>query len=101
MRGILVLVLLLAGCGAEPVALCEDLVDAFVDKAVECEMDGDAARTAVLDMVAGGSCESVVDLRDPKSFTDQCIPWVEALTCVEFSSPDLELHASCDEQFAQ
>jgi hypothetical protein len=46
----------------------------------------------------GGSCSNVVDIRDRAEFTDQCLPWVEALDCADYESSNFSIDSSCREQ---
>lgn len=92
-----VALLMTTGC-ADSVAVeaCNDFVDAFADRAAACGFDRAANAQAVEDSATMNlGCGAADEVRDPTSFYDGCIPFVEALTCSELDDTSLTLPESC------
>ncbi len=116
MRGFAVVLLLCAACGrgrggggidedeiedaaAQALAQmdCYDFVDAYATAADPCYAEDYDDIFEDLDSAA--HCAEVVSIRDPEELREQCMPWVEALTCEDFEGgAALELDSSCEAQ---
>ena len=87
----------LLACGGNPgVTACKAYADAFAQGAADCGGDYDTNYN-VLDAILGG-CDNMVSVRDETSFYNDCIPWIEALTCTQLNSTTLGLPSSCQAQ---
>lgn len=81
----------------DPVDGCEMFLDALSTRAMACGFDYDETY-ATFERDIGGSCSSIVDLRDAHEFEDECIPWAQNMTCEQLTDPASQLDPSCEGQ---
>ncbi|MCC6215777.1 MAG: hypothetical protein IT376_13005 [Polyangiaceae bacterium] len=100
----------LAGCSASdsdrrapplvgdtpPPEVCEDVSAAWSQKCAEC--GGTVAECDGLVEADMGTCNAVVGIRDREQLYDECLPWVEQLSCNEWAAPGFYLIDACVEQ---
>ena len=82
----------------DPVADCEAFADAYASKAEECGQDYQTYYDWIVAETVGSTCSDVVDIRDHGDLVDTCIPWIQGLTCDEWTGEDLALDPTCSEQ---
>ncbi len=77
---------------------CLDTADALAGSAQRCGYDYQANFDAFVSSAAAGDCKNIVAVRDKSSLYAECIPYMQALTCEQVSSGNLNLPASCNDQ---
>ena len=90
-----------AGCRHEGADACDEYVNAYATRLVECGEYATyaEAEAAVVAAIAAStppriqSCDDVWGLRDRVLFNDECIPGIRALDCTTMSFP-----AACEDQ---
>lgn len=83
-----------AGCRHEGAVACDEFVDVYATRLVECGAYAtyDDAEAAIIANISAGTparvenCDDIWGLRDRVSFHDDCIPGIRALEC---SAPSL------------
>jgi hypothetical protein len=75
---------------------CEAVITALADRAAEvCAVDRASYEQELLDIVASGSCDNIVAIRDEVILRRDCIPWIEAASC---NALNTSVPAACREQ---
>ena len=62
---------------------CLDIADAIATAAARCGGDYQANYDAFISQVAGGSCNNIVQITNPTSFYDECLPWFCSASCAD------------------
>ena len=73
---------LLPDC-SDPEKICETAVEIAATAIVRCESNSSLEQTkqALMDEWALGSCKTIKKIRDIDSLVNDCLPWLEKVSC--------------------
>jgi hypothetical protein len=67
----------------KPEELCLTIADIAAKTEVRCnpELNYDEQKQKFIDLAALGSCKTVKKIRDIDALTNDCLPWIESVSC--------------------